>query len=100
MQRVTPRFRRDIESFGRQLDAGAPDAGSVEDGSVAEAVRVLELAALDDPLRERRWAMLMIALYRAGRRVEAETGRRAAAARLRAGGRARSGLDAARHRLC
>jgi DNA-binding SARP family transcriptional activator len=39
-------------------------------GAVAEAVRVLELAAVDDPLRERRWALLMIALYRAGRRVE------------------------------
>jgi DNA-binding SARP family transcriptional activator len=39
-------------------------------GSVAEGVRLLELAALDDPLRERRWALLMVALYRAGRRVE------------------------------
>jgi DNA-binding SARP family transcriptional activator len=42
----------------------------LDQGSVAEAVRFLELAALDDPLRERRWALLMIALYRSGRRVE------------------------------
>lgn len=54
-------------------------------GSVAEAVRVLELAALDDPLRERRWALLMIALYRAGRRVES----------LRAFQRARAALTQA-----
>ena len=39
-------------------------------GAVAEAVRVLEPATFDDPLRERRWALLMVALYRAGRRVE------------------------------
>jgi len=39
-------------------------------GAGAEAVRVLEPATLDDPLRERRWALLMVALYRAGRRVE------------------------------
>ena len=39
-------------------------------GAVAEAVRTLEPATLDDPLRERRWALLMVGLYRAGRRVE------------------------------
>jgi len=54
-------------------------------GSVAEAVRVLEPATLDDPLRERRWALLMVALYRAGRRVES----------LRAYQRARDALTVA-----
>lgn len=54
-------------------------------GAVSEAVRVLEPATLDDPLRERRWALLMVALYRAGRRVES----------LRAYQRARDGLAVA-----
>jgi DNA-binding SARP family transcriptional activator len=39
-------------------------------GAVHEAIRVVEPAVLDEPLRERRWALLMVALYRSGRRVE------------------------------
>ena len=54
----------------------------LEQGAVGDAVRVLEPATHDDPLRERRWALLMVALHRAGRRVES----------LRAYQRARDGL--------
>jgi len=54
----------------------------LEQGSVGDAVRLLEPATHDDPLRERRWALLMVALHRAGRRVES----------LRAYQRARDGL--------
>lgn len=42
----------------------------LERGEVGDAIRLLEPATMDDPLRERRWALLMITLYRAGRRVE------------------------------
>lgn len=41
------------------------------DGEVPAAVRLLESAVLDDPVRERRWAQLMVALYRGGRRADA-----------------------------
>jgi DNA-binding SARP family transcriptional activator len=54
----------------------------LDKGAVGDAVRLLEPATHDDPLRERRWALLMVALHRAGRRVES----------LRAYQRARDGL--------
>jgi DNA-binding SARP family transcriptional activator len=54
----------------------------MDQGAVGDAVRLLEPATHDDPLRERRWALLMVALHRAGRRVES----------LRAYQRARDGL--------
>lgn len=41
------------------------------DGAVPAAVRLLESAVLDDPVRERRWAQLMVGLYRGGRRADA-----------------------------
>ncbi|MEB3032874.1 BTAD domain-containing putative transcriptional regulator [[Mycobacterium] nativiensis] len=40
-------------------------------GRAAEIVGELEAAVADAPLRERRWAQLMLALYRAGRQGEA-----------------------------
>ncbi len=40
-------------------------------GRAAEIIGELESAVADAPLRERRWAQLMLALYRAGRQGEA-----------------------------
>lgn len=40
-------------------------------GEVEEAVIALERLVDEDPYRERRWALLMLALYRAGRRRDA-----------------------------
>ncbi len=40
-------------------------------GRAAEIIGELEAAVADAPLRERRWAQLMLALYRAGRQGEA-----------------------------
>jgi class 3 adenylate cyclase len=40
-------------------------------GRAAELIGELEVAIADAPLRERRWAQLMLALYRAGRQGEA-----------------------------
>lgn len=40
-------------------------------GRAAELIGELEAAIADAPLRERRWAQLMLALYRAGRQGEA-----------------------------
>jgi class 3 adenylate cyclase len=40
-------------------------------GRAAEIVGELEAAVADEPLRERRWGQLMLALYRAGRQGEA-----------------------------
>ena len=47
-------------------------AGSlVASGHSSEAVGALEGLVADEPLRERRWALLMLALYRCGRQAEA-----------------------------
>jgi predicted ATPase/class 3 adenylate cyclase len=47
-------------------------AGSlVASGRSNEAVGVLDTLVADEPLRERRWSLLMLALYRCGRQADA-----------------------------
>ena len=40
-------------------------------GRARELIGELELAVAEEPLRERRWALLMLALYRSGRQADA-----------------------------
>ncbi|KLO28530.1 hypothetical protein ABW16_12645 [Mycolicibacter heraklionensis] len=71
-----PDSRRGISEKTRWIEG---HAALVEDradallatGRAAEIVGELEAAVADAPLRERRWAQLMLALYRAGRQGEA-----------------------------
>lgn len=44
---------------------------TIERGDVDTAIAGLEAALVEDPLRERRWSLLMLALYRAGRQNDA-----------------------------
>src|SRR5215469_11709224 len=52
-------------------------------GRARELIGELELAVAEEPLRERRWALLMLALYRAGRQADALGAYRRARAVLR-----------------
>lgn len=71
-----PDSRRGISEKTRWIEG---HAALVEDradallatGRVAEIIGELEAAVADAPLRERRWAQLMLALYRAGRQGDA-----------------------------
>ncbi|MEB3020790.1 BTAD domain-containing putative transcriptional regulator [Mycolicibacter sp. MYC098] len=71
-----PDSRRGISERTRWIEG---HAALVEDradallaaGRAAEIIGELEAAVADAPLRERRWAQLMLALYRAGRQGEA-----------------------------
>ena len=44
---------------------------TIERGDVDAAIAGLEASLVEDPLRERRWSLLMLALYRAGRQNDA-----------------------------
>lgn len=71
-----PDSRRGVAEKTRWIEA---HAALIEDradallatGRAAEIVGELEAAVAEAPLRERRWAQLMLALYRAGRQGEA-----------------------------
>ncbi|MCP5025206.1 MAG: tetratricopeptide repeat protein [Actinomycetia bacterium] len=54
----------------------------IDQGDHQAAVADLEAAVRDEPLRERRWELLMLALYRSGRQVDALRAFQRARARL------------------
>lgn len=57
-----------------EIHAAATDRwheASLGRGDVEEVVARLEAELVEDPLRERRWSLLMLALYRAGRQHDA-----------------------------
>src|SRR5262249_32015179 len=58
-------------------------------GRARELISELELAVGEEPLRERRWALLMLALYRSGRQADALS----AYCRARAALRDQGGVD-------
>lgn len=71
-----PDSRRGISEKTRWIEGHAALAEDRADallatGRAAELIGELEAAVGDAPLRERRWAQLMLALYRAGRQGEA-----------------------------
>lgn len=68
-RRGTPEKTRWIEAHAALVEDRA-DA-LLATGRAAEIVGELEAAVADAPLRERRWAQLMLALYRAGRQGDA-----------------------------
>ena len=71
-----------LEELRRCLDEDLAEA-ELACGNHRGHVPVLDALAADQPLRERRWSLLMLALHRSGRQAEA----------LRAFQRARSALD-------
>ncbi len=67
-------LRHDVEDvlLERRVRADAQsDAESEADGRRHDLIGDLEAAARDQPLREKRWELLMLALYRAGRQADA-----------------------------
>jgi len=70
---------------------GSLRAAAIEDaaesalalGRARDLISELELAVGEEPLRERRWALLMLALYRAGRQADALAAYHRARAALR-----------------
>jgi DNA-binding SARP family transcriptional activator len=77
---VIGRVRRlhELRAQAQELRAEA----LIEVGMLGDCIAELERMVVEDPLRERRWELLMVALYHAGRQAEA----------LRAYQRARSAL--------
>src|SRR5262249_32496352 len=64
---------REAARLGSLRAVAAEDAAesALALGRARELIGELELAAGEEPLRERRWALLMLALYRAGRQADA-----------------------------
>jgi predicted ATPase/class 3 adenylate cyclase len=71
-----------LEELRHCVDEELADA-EMACGHHHESIPTLEMLVADEPLRERRWGLLMLALYRCGRQADA----------LRAYQRARSALD-------
>lgn len=69
----TPRARSEATRWTEQFDALVEDRidALLACGQAAELIGTLELAVTESPLRERRWAQLMLALYRSGRQAAA-----------------------------
>jgi DNA-binding SARP family transcriptional activator/predicted ATPase len=61
---------RSLEARQRELEELRGDL-LLRTGVTAAAIEVLEDAAEVEPMRERRWAQLMLGLYRAGRQADA-----------------------------
>ena len=76
---------------------GGARRGRLAQGRHRELVPALRAAVAAEPLRERTWGQLMVALYRCGRQADALAAYRAAHARSRELG-ARAGAAAARAR--
>jgi DNA-binding SARP family transcriptional activator len=70
---TTPRGIAELTHWDEVHDDLVEERGEVllASGEAASLVADLEAAVAEAPLRERRWALLMIALYRSGRQAEA-----------------------------
>ena len=64
---VTARLE-ELQRVAREEHASA----LIASGQAGAAVAALEALVAEDPLRERRWALLMLALYRDGRQADAQ----------------------------
>ena len=70
---ATPRGQAEVTRWQETHDGIVEDRAEarLDTGEAADLIADLEAAVAEAPLRERRWAQLMLALYRSGRQAEA-----------------------------